>query len=158
MKQDIWNWFPPPALLKLDLSKICLYIYEFLYTCLSVYHMHAWCLLRPEERVRFPGTGVRWFWAAVWVLESEPRYFTRAARALNYWVSSATPVTLFLQQTEVALSTYLLPSSPLPVWLHSGTNVQEVWFYANVLIKILSGRCLVPYLTFLEEPKRQCHT
>ena len=23
-----------------------------------VYHMHAWCPQRPEEGIRFPGTGV----------------------------------------------------------------------------------------------------
>ena len=27
-------------------------------TCKSVYHLHAWCLQRPEEGVSFSGTGV----------------------------------------------------------------------------------------------------
>lgn len=30
-----------------------------LYTCVSVYHMHVWCLQRPEESVLSPGTCVK---------------------------------------------------------------------------------------------------
>ena len=29
-----------------------------LLACLSVYHMHAWSLQKPEEGIRTPGTGV----------------------------------------------------------------------------------------------------
>jgi hypothetical protein len=31
---------------------------DILPTCKSVYHLHAWCLQRPEEGVSFSGTGV----------------------------------------------------------------------------------------------------
>lgn len=27
-------------------------------TCMHVYYMYAWCAVKPEEVVRFPGTGV----------------------------------------------------------------------------------------------------
>lgn len=32
--------------------------YEYLPVCICVCHRHVWCPWRPEEEVRFPGTGV----------------------------------------------------------------------------------------------------
>lgn len=35
-----------------------LYMYECFPSCVSVYHLHAWCSKRPEEGIVFPGTEI----------------------------------------------------------------------------------------------------
>lgn len=34
-------------------------MYAFMCVCVSMYHMHAWCVRRSEEGVRSPGIGIR---------------------------------------------------------------------------------------------------
>lgn len=36
----------------------CILCVSVLPKCMYVYHMRAWCLERPEEGVRAPGTGI----------------------------------------------------------------------------------------------------
>lgn len=43
---------------KIDSIFIILSIYEFLPTCMFMYHVHAWCPRRPEKHVGSLETGV----------------------------------------------------------------------------------------------------
>lgn len=55
-----------------------------------VNHMHAWCLQRPEDGVRFSGIGVPDSCDIMWVLGPEPESSAKATGALAA-ESSASP-------------------------------------------------------------------
>lgn len=45
--------------MKMDFFSDLFYLYTCILTCIYVYHMHAWCLQRLEESVRYPRTGLQ---------------------------------------------------------------------------------------------------
>lgn len=55
-------------------------------SCISVYHVHAWCSLTPDEGNGVPRTGVnQYLQATVWVLESNlDPLEEQVVSALNY--------------------------------------------------------------------------
>ena len=53
--------------------------------CLSVYYLHDWCLLRPKESIKYPGTRVTASCGPhVDTLEMEPGFCEREASALEH--------------------------------------------------------------------------
>lgn len=56
-----------------------------------VYNVHAWCLWRPKEGVRYLGAGALDFMNVMWVLRTEPQSSARAASNLNYKATSPHP-------------------------------------------------------------------
>lgn len=52
---------------------------------LTVHHLRAWCLRRPET-VPFLDLSYRWLWATIRALETEPRVLWRVVTSiLNLW-------------------------------------------------------------------------
>lgn len=64
-------------------------------TSMLVYHVHGWCPLRPEESVRFPGTGVADRCELPFELEIESLISGRAASILSCTVMSLAPSIVF---------------------------------------------------------------
>lgn len=96
--------------------------------CMSVHHVHAWCLKRPEE-------GISWNWTAdgcklpCWCRSSR-----RADSTLNCWIISAVPINHILTHAKTALLNCFCPLKytfiiPLEIysWLRDSLQVLCMW-------------------------------
>lgn len=87
---------------------VCLFFYVCEYfACICVYHVHVWCLQRPEQAFRSPETGIVdgcWLPCGCWE-PSKPRSSGRAASILNPWLALLPP-----QHFSAELTAHCVPS------------------------------------------------
>lgn len=75
-----------------DLKDSAIIFFSVLPECMSLYHVHTWCLQKPKENIVFLETAVidRQVWTAVCVMEIKPGS-SRRSGALNHWEFSSPP-------------------------------------------------------------------
>lgn len=108
-----------------------------LFACISLCHMHVWCLWSPEKSTEFPGTEFMDGCELLCVLRIEPRSVGRAVSALNLLSSFSIlcACLLILPKTtcpELALPHQLLIKKMLHIYTH-----KSVWWS-----QFLSWGCL----------------
>lgn len=82
---------------------------------MSVYHMGAWYLRRPEKGVRCPGTGVI---AVVWALRIEPSSYERTGSVCLTTEHLLRPPVVFLEVAQNCLCSKELCDFSMKAGLH----------------------------------------
>lgn len=85
---------PDPKCLKKKIYTV----HDYFVCMLSVYHLHAWYLQRPEKYIRYARTGSQMVVSHTWVLGTKLRSSGRASYAAAHWAIS--PVLCYLLLTE----------------------------------------------------------
>lgn len=86
---------------------VCFFMCVNIFACICVYHVHVWCLQRPEQAFRSPETGIVdgcWLPCGCWE-PSKPRSSGRAASILNPWLALLPP-----QHFSAELTAHCVPS------------------------------------------------
>lgn len=130
---------PPPSLFK-----VLNFFYYQCFVCMymSVDHVCAWCPWRPEEGVRYPGTGVNSLLIACKLLygclELNPR---RAASAVSHWATPPNPLPYFCVRISYWTWTLLIQAEQAPACPPPGS--------ACFCHLVLSYRHSLPHLAFV---------
>lgn len=105
---------------------IYVYIYIFFSCNMSLHHLLAWYLCRPEDGIRYPGT--EYSCKLPWVLGIELGSFAKVANARNWWASSPAPTLLLnsacsVHEGDFAVFVFL--------WIHNISPYRLICVTAN---------------------------